>query len=33
MTVEWAVMHHDESKHDWELAELHQPLDKIEPLE
>jgi len=33
MTVEWAVIHRDELRHDWELAELHQPLDKIEPLE
>jgi len=30
MTVEWAVMHRDELKHDWELAELHQPLDKMD---
>jgi len=33
MTVEWAVSHRDELRHDWELAELHQPLEKIEPLE
>ena len=33
LTVEWAVIHRNELRHDWELAVLHKPLDKIEPLE
>ncbi|RLA49371.1 MAG: hypothetical protein DRQ97_00750 [Gammaproteobacteria bacterium] len=33
LTVEWAVIHRNELRHDWDLAVLHKPLDKIEPLE
>jgi len=33
MVLEWAVAHRQELMDDWLLAEQHQPLSKIEPLE
>jgi len=33
LVLEWAAEHRNELREDWRLAELHQPLDKIEPLE
>lgn len=33
MTVEWAVLHREELRLDWELSIAHQPLEKIAPLE
>jgi len=33
MVLEWAVEHRAELNADWQLAELHKPLCKIEPLE
>ena len=33
LVLEWAVEHRNELREDWRLAELHEPLDKIEPLE
>ena len=33
MVLEWAVEHREELMEDWELAEQHYPLKKIEPLE
>ena len=33
LVVEWAVEHRQELLNDWLLAEEHQPLNKIEPLE
>lgn len=33
MVVEWALEHRQELMDDWSLAEQHQPLRKIEPLE
>jgi len=33
LTIEWAVIHRNELRHAWELAILHKPLNKIEPLE
>jgi len=33
LSIEWAVMHSAELRDDWELAVLHKPLNKIEPLE
>ena len=32
MILEWANLHREELKKDWELARHHKPLDKIEPL-
>jgi len=33
LVLEWAAEHRSELRDDWRLAELHEPLDKIEPLE
>ena len=33
MVLEWAVIHKDELSHNWSLAEKHEPLQKIKPLE
>ena len=33
LVLEWAAEHRNELREDWRLAELHEPLDKIEPLE
>ena len=33
LVLEWAVEHRNELREGWRLAELHEPLDKIEPLE
>jgi hypothetical protein len=33
LTIEWAILHRNELRDDWELAVLHKPLNKIEPLE
>lgn len=33
LVVEWAIEHRQELLNDWELAEQHQPLNRIEPLE
>nr|WP_281419182.1 DUF4160 domain-containing protein [Marinobacterium ramblicola] len=33
LVIEWAVEHRQALLTDWELAEQHQPLRKIEPLE
>lgn len=33
LVIEWAVEHRKELMDDWLLAEQHQPLNKIEPLE
>jgi hypothetical protein len=33
MVLEWAQAHREELKADWALAEKHQPLEKIAPLE
>jgi hypothetical protein len=31
--IEWYIMHKDDLLEDWSLAEKHQPLKKIAPLE
>jgi len=33
MVLEWAFAHRNELMEDWKLAESHQPLKQIEPLE
>lgn len=33
LVLEWAADHRDELLEDWRLAELHQPLNDIDPLE
>ena len=33
LVLEWAAEHRDELLNDWRLAELHEPLNEIEPLE
>jgi hypothetical protein len=33
LVLEWAVIHRSELLEDWKLAEAHQPLNEIEPLE
>lgn len=33
LVLEWSIEHRNELRQDWTLAELHQPLDKIKPLE
>ena len=33
LVIEWAVEHKQDLLNDWKLAEQHQPLNKIEPLE
>jgi hypothetical protein len=33
LVVEWSIEHRSELRVDWNLAELHKPLDKIKPLE
>jgi hypothetical protein len=33
LILEWAVLHRDELRQDWEKARLGVPLDPIEPLE
>lgn len=33
LVIEWAIEHRQELQNDWKLAEQHQPLNKIEPLE
>lgn len=32
MVIEWAFQHRQELQHNWELAEKHFPLNKINPL-
>ena len=32
LVMEWASLHQDELRHDWELAQNHEPLDSIDPL-
>ena len=33
LVLEWANLHRDELRADWELAQRHQPLNPIDPLE
>ena len=33
LVLEWAAEHREELLDNWRLAELHQPLNAIEPLE
>lgn len=33
LAMEWAALHRDELRADWELARNGQPLEKIEPLD
>ncbi|GGX47209.1 DUF4160 domain-containing protein [Saccharospirillum salsuginis] len=33
LVTEWAIEHRDDLMADWEKAEKHEPLHKIEPLE
>ena len=33
LVIEWAIDHQQALLKDWQLAEQHQPLNKIEPLE
>lgn len=33
LVIEWAVIHKDELILNWSLAEKHEPLQKIKPLE
>jgi hypothetical protein len=33
LVLEWAVLHRNELRHDWEKARLGVPLEPIEPLE
>jgi Domain of unknown function (DUF4160) len=33
MVIEWAVLHQDELRENWELARRQEPLNKIAPLE
>lgn len=33
LVMEWAALHREELKNDWELARLHAPLAQIAPLE
>lgn len=33
LVVEWAIEHRNDLLRDWQLAEQHQPLEKIDPLE
>ncbi|MGV6808174.1 MAG: DUF4160 domain-containing protein [bacterium] len=33
LVIEWAATHRSELLEDWQLAEQHEPLKKIEPLE
>jgi len=33
LVVEWAIEHKEELQEDWLLAEQHQPLNSIKPLE
>lgn len=33
LILEWAVEHRDELNENWRLAEMHQPLNLIPPLE
>lgn len=33
LVIEWAIDHKDELREDWLLAEQHQPLNSIKPLE
>lgn len=33
LVLEWAVEHRDELNENWRLAEAHQPLNEIPPLE
>lgn len=33
MVVEWAALHQDELRADWDRARARQPLDPIEPLQ
>jgi len=33
LVIEWAIEHRQDLLNDWKLAEQHQPLNKIEPLE
>lgn len=33
LVVEWAIIHREELRADWERAASHEPLNNIEPLE
>jgi hypothetical protein len=33
LVLEWATDHRDELMEDWRLAQAHQPLNRIDPLE
>ncbi|QDU88986.1 hypothetical protein Pla175_23700 [Pirellulimonas nuda] len=33
MVLEWSELHRDELRANWRLADLHRPLNPIEPLE
>ncbi|WP_116365254.1 DUF4160 domain-containing protein [Parahaliea mediterranea] len=33
LVLEWAVEHRQELREDWQLAQRHQPLNSIDPLE
>ena len=33
LVIEWAIDHREELKEDWRLAEMHESLKKIAPLE
>jgi len=33
LVLDWATIHQDELRREWELAQARQPLFKIEPLE
>jgi len=33
LTLEWAILHRNELKDNWQLAAKHKALNKIEPLE
>lgn len=33
LIIEWASLHQDELRENWELAREHQPLRRVEPLE
>jgi len=32
LVMEWASLHQDELRHDWELAQNHESLETIDPL-
>ena len=33
MVIEWATLHQNELRKNWQLARQHQPLQSVEPLE